>query len=89
MGNARIRPRPGDRGLDGHVLHVHLKDVLRRGEPHETCRWGDGIVPIEDCVRTLRGLGYERAYTVEHEPELHDSTDECRAMREQLEGWLS
>ena len=75
--------------LDGHVLHVHLKDVLRRGEPHETCRWGDGIVPIEDCVRTLRGLGYERAYTVEHEPELHDPTDECRAMREQLEGWLS
>ena len=40
--------------LGEHVLHVHLKDVLAAGEPHETCRWGDGIVPIEACVRALQ-----------------------------------
>jgi hypothetical protein len=27
--------------------------------------------------------------TVEHEPETFDPTDDVRAMREQLEGWLA
>ena len=48
---------------------MHLKDVLAVGEPHETCRWGEGIVDIEACVRALSAIGYGGAYTVEHEPE--------------------
>jgi sugar phosphate isomerase/epimerase len=70
--------------LGEHVWHVHLKDVLAVGEPHETCRWGDGIVPIEECVRTLRRLGYAGAIAVEHEPETFDPTEDIRAMREWL-----
>ena len=75
--------------LGDHLLHVHLKDVLAVGEPHDTCRWGDGIVPIEQCVRTLRRLGYDGAIAVEHEPETFDPSDDVRTMREQLEGWLA
>jgi sugar phosphate isomerase/epimerase len=75
--------------LGKHVLHVHLKDVLARGEPHETCRWGDGIVPIEECVHTLRRLGYAGVITVEHEPEAFDPSEDIRAMRGQLERWLA
>jgi sugar phosphate isomerase/epimerase len=75
--------------LGDHVLHVHLKDVLALDEPHETCRWGDGIVPIEDCVRVLQRTGYTGAIAVEHEPETFDPTDDVRAMREQLAGWLA
>ena len=75
--------------LGDHVLHVHLKDVLALDEPHETCRWGEGIVPIEECVRALQGLAYTGAVTVEHEPETFDPTEDVRAMREQLEGWLA
>jgi L-ribulose-5-phosphate 3-epimerase len=75
--------------LGEHVLHVHLKDVLRRGEPHETCRWGDGVVPIEGCVRALQRLGYRGYYTVEHEPELYDPTDDCREMIASLRSWLA
>ena len=75
--------------LGGHVLHVHLKDVLRVGEPHETCRWGEGVVDVEACVRALRRIGYGGAFTVEHEPEDHDPTEKCRAMRVELEGWLA
>jgi L-ribulose-5-phosphate 3-epimerase len=74
--------------LGEHVLHVHLKDVLREGEPHDTCRWGEGIVDIESCVQALRRIGYEGAYVVEHEPEDHDPSAEIRAMREELEQWL-
>jgi L-ribulose-5-phosphate 3-epimerase len=74
--------------LGDHVAHVHLKDVLAEGEPHETCRWGDGIVPIEGCVRALQRLGYTGAIAVEHEPETYDPSDDCRAMRAQLEEWL-
>jgi L-ribulose-5-phosphate 3-epimerase len=75
--------------LGGHIAHVHLKDVVREGEPHDTCMWGEGIVDVEACVQALRRGGYTGAYTVEHEPEDHDPSDEIRAMREQLEGWLA
>ena len=39
-------------------------------------------------MRALDRVGYGGAYSVEHEPEDHDPSEECRAMREQLEGWL-
>jgi sugar phosphate isomerase/epimerase len=75
--------------LGEHMRHVHLKDVLHEGEPHETCAWGEGIVDVEACVRALRRLGYSGAYTIEHEPEDHDPSEEIREMRERLEGWLA
>jgi len=74
--------------LGVHVRRVHLKDVLHKDEPHESCVWGQGIVDIEACVRALQRIGYSDALTVEHEPEQHDPSDEIRAMREQLEAWL-
>jgi L-ribulose-5-phosphate 3-epimerase len=74
--------------LGDRVFHVHLKDVLAPGEPHETCRWGDGIVDVEACVRALRQIGYGGAIAVEHEPEAHDPSAELAEMRAQLEGWL-
>jgi L-ribulose-5-phosphate 3-epimerase len=75
--------------LGEHVLHVHLKDVRAPDEPHETCRWGSGIVPVEACVRALQRIGYTGAIAVEHEPETFDPSDDLRAMRAQLERWLA
>ena len=74
-------------GVD--VVHVHLKDVLREGEPHDTCAWGKGIVDVEGCVRALQRLGYTGAYSVEHEPEDHDPSEEIAGMRMKLEEWLA
>jgi L-ribulose-5-phosphate 3-epimerase len=71
------------------VVHVHLKDVLAQGEPHETCRWGDGIVDIEGCVRALQRIGYSGAISVEHEPETYDPSSDIAEMRAELEGWLA
>jgi L-ribulose-5-phosphate 3-epimerase len=75
--------------LGDHVWHVHLKDVLALDEPHETCRYGEGIVPIERCVEALRRIGYDGVVSVEHEPETWDPSEECRLMRESLERWLA
>jgi sugar phosphate isomerase/epimerase len=75
--------------LGDSILHVHLKDVLHVGEPHDTCPWGDGIVPIEECVRTLQRIGYTGAIAVEYEPETSDPTEDIRAMRAQLAEWLA
>jgi L-ribulose-5-phosphate 3-epimerase len=75
--------------LGAHVLHVHLKDVLGEGEPHETCRFGEGIVDVRECVRALGRIGYEGAITVEHEPETSDPSDDLCAMRAELEEWLA
>jgi sugar phosphate isomerase/epimerase len=75
--------------LAPHVVHVHLKDVLHEGEPHETCAWGEGVVDVQACLGALLRIDYVGAYTVEHEPEDHDPSEEIRSMREQLEGWLA
>jgi len=74
--------------LGEHILHIHLKDVLATGEPHETCRWGEGIVPVEECVQTLRRIGYTEALSIEHEPEDHDPSAACADMLAELRGWL-
>jgi L-ribulose-5-phosphate 3-epimerase len=74
--------------LGAHVAHVHLKDVLRVGEPHDTCAWGEGVVDVEACIRALERIDYRGALAVEHEPEDRDPTEEIRAMRMQLEEWL-
>ena len=75
--------------LGERVLHVHLKDVLAVGEPHETCRWGEGIVDIPACVRVLQQTGYAGAYTIEHEPEDHDPGEKCRDMLGELRSLLA
>lgn len=70
------------------LFYVHLKDVLAVGEPHVTCRWGAGVVPMERCVRTLLESGYEGAFCIEHEPEDHDPTEDVLASKALLESWL-
>lgn len=75
--------------LGEHVLHVHLKDVRAVGEPHDTCVWGEGVVDVEACVRTLQRMRYEGALTIEHEPEDHDPSDEIAELRSRLESWLA
>jgi sugar phosphate isomerase/epimerase len=77
------------RDLAPHVLHVHLKDVRHAGMPHETCGYGQGVVPLEACVTALREIGYAGAISVEHEPEDHDPRPEIAEGRSMLEGWLS
>jgi L-ribulose-5-phosphate 3-epimerase len=72
--------------LDGHVFHVHLNDVFTAGE-HQPCAWGDGVVPIDECVRALRRIGYEDVITVEYEPADVDPTEACRAMLAQARTW--
>lgn len=73
--------------LDGHLFHIHLKDVREVGT-HDTCRFGEGIVPLEECARTLRRLDYQGAISVEHEPENFDPSEDSRLSRELLDSWL-
>ncbi|HMQ35506.1 MAG TPA: sugar phosphate isomerase/epimerase family protein [Chloroflexaceae bacterium] len=70
------------------IAHVHLKDVLAAGA-HNTCAYGEGVVPLEACVRALGRIGYTGGISVEHEPE-HESPDEAaRAGLALLRGWLA
>ena len=75
--------------LGEHVAHMHLKDVKAVGEPHDTCRWGEGVVDVRACMDAADRIGYSGAIAIEHEPEEHDPSDEIRAMREELEAWLA
>lgn len=75
--------------LSAHIRHVHLKDVRAEGEPHESCRWGEGIVDVRGCVEKLKAVGYTGPISIEHEPEDHDPSEECRAMLVELREWLA
>ncbi len=75
------------RVLGRHIFHVHLKDVRAAGA-HDTCRYGQGVVPVGRCVEALRQLNYSGAISIEHEPETHNPNDDVLACRRMLEGWL-
>lgn len=74
--------------LAGHIVYVHLKDVLKPGG-HETCRYGQGCVPIQACAETLKRIGYQGGLCVEHEPEMVDPTEDCIANLAMLKEWLA
>jgi L-ribulose-5-phosphate 3-epimerase len=74
--------------LSGVLMHVHLKDVLHPGNPHESCRYGEGVVPIQECVETLKRIGYTGAISIEHEPDFHDPTEDIKANLAMLKEWL-
>ncbi len=75
------------RQLAPRLFHVHLKDVRDQGK-HDTCRFGEGVVPLKRCVRVLREIGYDGALVVEHEAEMFDPTEDIRASLVSLHGWL-
>lgn len=74
--------------LGEHVFHVHLKDVKEVGA-HETCRLGEGIVPVERCLEALKRSGYTGPIALEHEPELFDPTEDVRASVKLVQDWLA
>jgi len=75
--------------LGDRVVHVHLKDVRHAGEPHETCGYGDGVVPLRECVEALRRIGYDGGISVEHEPYGYDPRPEIGRARELLTAWIA
>jgi L-ribulose-5-phosphate 3-epimerase len=74
--------------LSGRLIHVHLKDVRAAGA-HDTCRFGEGVVPIERCVQVLRQIDYDGPLSVEHEPEQFDPSEDMKANLQLLKGWLA
>ena len=73
--------------LAERVFLVHLKDVKAAGA-HETCRYGTGIVPLAEVVQVMQAHGYSGGYSVEHEPEQFDPTEDCIASLALLKRWL-
>jgi sugar phosphate isomerase/epimerase len=80
-------PAKALRDLKDHIFTVHLKDVLTAGT-HDTCRLGRGVADIEGCVGVLKEIGYSGTIGIEHEPEHYDPTEDIKASKGLLEGWL-
>jgi sugar phosphate isomerase/epimerase len=76
------------RQLKDRTFHVHLKDVKQAGE-HVTCRFGDGVVPLRDCVDVLKAAGYTGGYSIEHEPEDHNPLAEIEESYALLKEWMT
>ncbi len=83
--------------LGARLFAVHLKDVkAKRAEKtgfefidrgHETCRIGDGVVPMQAIVSVLRAREFRGPIGIEHEPELFDPREEVREGRDRVEKW--
>jgi len=73
--------------LRPHILRVDLKDVRAAGA-HDSCGYEEGVVPLERCVAELVESSYDGVITVEHEPEDHDPSEECRQAITKLHAWL-
>jgi predicted dehydrogenase/sugar phosphate isomerase/epimerase len=96
-GTARWDALAAVRELAPRLFAIHLKDVkaprvARTGlefvdRGHETCRLGDGIVPIRAIVGHLRTIGFRGSIGIEHEPETFDPREEIRTSRERVEQW--
>ena len=85
--------------LGDRVLYVHLKDILPpapsatapqtlKALGHETCAYGQGIVPLQACLEVLRRIGYSGGLSIEHEPETYDPTSEVAESLAVLQQWL-
>ena len=75
------------RQLAPRLFHVHLKDIRHAGK-HETCRLGEGIVPLEQVIRELETLRYAGALSIEHETAPYDPSDDISASLALLQQWL-
>lgn len=83
--------------VGSRLMAVHLKDIKsRRPVPtgyelidmgHETCRLGQGVLPIEAFTHALRRGAFRGPVGIEHEPEEFDPRDDVRASRELVERW--
>lgn len=73
--------------LGEHLIHIQLRDVPAPGAD-ESCRYGQGCVPVERCVRTLMDMEYQGYYCIEHKIMDYDSRDDCRANLAMLRQWL-
>lgn len=98
MGTRGIDVLPAMHRLMPRVKHVHLKDLKpRRSEKtgyelidmgHESCRLGDGVVPVEAVARMLITIGYDGAICIEHEPEDYDPRTECAESLVLVRKWI-
>lgn len=86
--NAGEAPTTAIERLGEHLFHVHLKDLVS-ADGHDTCRLGDGVVPVEECIRALRAVGYRGAISIEDEPFDRDPRNACRESRARVVHWLS
>ena len=86
-GRRRVTTRCGrSRSSASTSAHVHLKDVRAVGEPHETCRWGEGIVDVRGLRARaprggVRGHAHGRARARGPRPERRVPGDARRAER--------
>ncbi|MBS4205206.1 sugar phosphate isomerase/epimerase family protein [Lederbergia citrea] len=64
------------RELQDVLFHIHLKDVSEVGE-HNPVALGSGIVDIEECVKTLKDIGYNQALSIEQETGKYNPTKDC------------
>ena len=64
----KFQPNEGAKALSDVIVHTHAKDAVR-GEDGSRAEvpLGEGQVPWECYIETLRDIGYDGFYTVERE----------------------
>lgn len=84
----RYSPPQAIKELSDQLFHIHLKDILVPGQ-HETCRFGLGCVPLQECVQQLQQSGFSGSISIEHEPANSDPGPDCQICLRMTQAWLA
>jgi len=74
--------------LQGHIIHVHFKDILPDGG-HRCCALGKGVVDVKGIVKALKAIGYDGPLSIEIETGDHDPTEEIIESAQAIRSLLS
>ena len=58
-------------GLSRYIRHVHLKDSVKDGETSVPKLLGEGDLPLGECLKALKSIGYEGWICLETEKRWH------------------
>lgn len=64
---SNLDPIEGLKTLEGHVLHLHLADLNRKGEDGHSVPWGRGIVDINGIIKELDRQNFHGMISAEYE----------------------
>jgi sugar phosphate isomerase/epimerase len=67
LGTGGEDPMEAARILYPYTGHIHIKDLIRTGNGYEACPVGEGVIPVEECLRFFQSKGYNGAVCYEFE----------------------
>ena len=65
--------------LDGHVLHLHIKDLNEKSKTAHDVHWGTGVSDIDGVIKELKRQHFKGVLSAEYEYNWNNSVPDVTA----------